>query len=209
MKIVIFGANGRVGKLVVREALKRNHDITAVVHDAPEDMFGDGVRVIKADIHDRNQVSHAISGQDAVISTLGSWGTQSKDILYSGMKNIIPSMEHASISRIISLTGADARVPGDAPSLSSRIMESIFRVIAPKVFSDGEKHIRLLARSDVEWTVIRSPKMSNGKATDYALNDISANAWDTVSRQTIANAMLDVLEKNEQLKKAPIIHRKQ
>lgn len=208
MKIVIFGANGRVGKLVVHEALKRGHDVTAVVYSAPEDMFGDGVRTVKADIHDRNQVLHAISGNDAVISTLGSWGTKTQDILSSGMKNIIPSMENANITRIISLTGADARVSGDKPSLSSRVMESIFRVIASKVFSDGEKHIRLLVRSDLEWTVIRSPKMSDGKATDYTLSTVSANAWDTVSRRTIANAMLDVLETNQQRKKAPIIHKK-
>lgn len=208
MKIVIFGANGRVGKLVVHEALKRGHDVTAVVHSAPEDLFGDGVRTIQADIHDRNQVSHAISGNDAVISTLGSWGTKSKDILTSGMRNIIPSMENANISRIVSLTGADARVSGDKPSLSSLVIGALFKMFAAKILSDGEKHIRLLARSDLAWTVIRSPKMSDGNATEYILNNISANAWDTITRHTIANAMLDVLETGKQHNNAPIIHKK-
>ena len=31
MKIAVIGANGKAGKLIVKEAIERNHDVTAVV----------------------------------------------------------------------------------------------------------------------------------------------------------------------------------
>jgi putative NADH-flavin reductase len=206
MKLVIFGANGRVGRLIVAEAVRRGHEVTAAVYGDVDARLGDSVRILSVDISEPIQVQHAIHGQDAVVSALGSWGTSTQDIVSRGMKVIVPAMQREGVARLISLTGADARVRGDRPALSAHLMRTILRLAAPKILDDGEVHIRVLRQSDCDWTVIRSPRMIDGGVQEYALSEKSAQAWDKVHRQTIAQAMLDVLEQQTYVRAAPIIH---
>ena len=144
MKVVVFGASGRVGRLVVGELVKRNYGVTAIVFKEDNMEFPKGVRVLQLDVHDELLVREAIKGHDIVMSALGSWGTKTKDILSAGMKSIIPAMKHWNIKRIISLTGADARFSEDQPPLTSRLARPVLKLIAPKILADGEKHIQLL-----------------------------------------------------------------
>ncbi len=206
MKLVIFGANGRVGRLLVQEAVKRGHEVTAAIYGDQDARLGDGVRILSVDIHDAQQVQHALHGQDAVVSALGSWGTPTQDIVSKGMETIMPAMQHEGVSRIVSLTGADARIDRDAPTLSAHVMRAILQLIAPKILTDGERHLQILEKSECEWTVIRSPRMIDGEAQGYQLSAKSAQAWDKIHRTTIATCMLDVLEDATYVHEAPIIH---
>lgn len=208
MKLIVFGAHGRVGHLIVREAVHRGYEVTAVIYTSDTYNFGDGVRTLRADVHNAEEVAHVLYGQEVVVSALGSWGTPTQDILSSGMEHIIPVMQQHHIKRIISLTGADARTRGDHPSLSAHFMRSLLVLLRPKILKDGEKHIRLLQDSGLDWTVIRSPRMIDGDSQDYVLSRNSAEAWDTVTRSTVATAMLDQVEVVEAIQRAPILHRR-
>ncbi|MEV0846747.1 NAD(P)H-binding protein [Streptomyces sp. NPDC049954] len=67
--IVVFGAGGRAGRAVTREARRRGHRVTAVVRD-PRKHTGigtDGVRVLGGDITDPLAVATASEGQDAAV----------------------------------------------------------------------------------------------------------------------------------------------
>jgi putative NADH-flavin reductase len=68
MKIAIVAANGRVGKLVAEEAVKRGHDVTAVVREAnktaaPKSLVKDALALAPADL----------AGFDAVVDAVGGW----------------------------------------------------------------------------------------------------------------------------------------
>ncbi|ADB48759.1 NAD(P)-dependent oxidoreductase [Conexibacter woesei] len=84
-RIVVFGAGGRLGRLVVAEARGRGHEVTAVVRDpaAHADLAsGSGaadasaatgatdVRVVVADATDATAIAAAAAGHDAAISTI-------------------------------------------------------------------------------------------------------------------------------------------
>jgi putative NADH-flavin reductase len=112
MKITVFGANGNVGRLVVENALHQGHEVIAFIHGDNPFKASDKLSVIKGDIYNQKDVEKALNGSQAVISTLGSWGTPNKNILSAGMKNIIPKMQDAGINRIISLTGAGCNPNG-------------------------------------------------------------------------------------------------
>lgn len=205
MKVVIFGASGRVGKLLVQEALYRGHEVTAVLMRKGEMLFPDSVHVVEADVHDAAAVEAAVAGKDIVLSALGSWGTKEQDILVSAMRCIVPAMKKNNIRRIVSLTGADTRHAGDKRSISSCFMEYVLKFIAPQVYEDGQEHIRVLSESELDWTVIRSPRMKEGLVKKYKLDIKSTQAWHNISRLTIVRAMLDQLESDRFFQAAPII----
>lgn len=206
MKVIVFGASGKVGRLIVSELVKRGYRITAIVFKEDNMEFPKGVRVLQLDVHDELLVREAIKGHEIVISALGSWGTKTKDVLSAGMKSIIPAMKHWNIRRIISLTGADSRFSEDQPPLTSRLARPVLKLIAPKILADGEKHIQLLAESTLQWTVIRSPIMKDGDIQAYKLNNHGCNVWESITRASVVKAMADEIENDQHIRQAPILH---
>lgn len=208
MKITVFGATGRVGRIIVAECLKRGHTVKAFVHGVSTFEPHENLELIQGDIYEPNDVARAVDGSDAVISALGSWGTKGKDVLTTGMSHIIPAMKSSGITRIISLTGADARFMTDKPNMIQWITHRVFSTIAPSIMIDGESHIKLLAQSGLDWTVVRSPVMNErGKADKYVLRQKLSWPWQTIHRSAVAKAMTDQIEDTSFYKQSPVIHR--
>ena len=202
MNILIFGANGNVGRLVVAEALKRGHNVTAFVHGAAPDPAAN-LSVVNGDIYNRESVDAAVPGHEIIISTLGSWGTKDKNVLSTAMGKIVPAAEANGVQRIISLTGNVAGAPGDKNTLTSILSRALFNIVQPKILRDGEDHITILANSSLAWSVVRSPVMRSGNSANYKLSSKSASL--RVNRVAVAHAMMDLAESREWLQAAPYI----
>lgn len=71
-QFVVFGAGGRLGRLVVAEARTRGHAVTAVVRDpdAHADLAGAGVTIVRGDAADADAVAAVSAGHDVAISTI-------------------------------------------------------------------------------------------------------------------------------------------
>jgi putative NADH-flavin reductase len=208
MKVVIFGASGRVGSLLVAEMLRRNHEVTAFIFGPNPFKDDDRLIVLSGDIHSNKDVLEAIKSQDAVMSALGSWGTNSKDILSSAIENIIPAMESEKIKRIVTLTGADARDKYDKPSLLQKLTRNLLSAMNPKIMRDGEDHIKYLRASKLDWTVLRSPVMTDsGMYGNYKLRMTLPHFWQTINRKDVCLAMCDLVESKAHLKQSPVIYR--
>lgn len=205
MKIVVFGANGRVGSLVIKRLLDDGHEVRAFVHSGSKFSKQDNLSIVEGDIHDTNQITAALRDREVVMSALGSWGTKDKDILSSAMRNIVPIMQKAGVQRIVSLTGAGAIAPGDQPSLIDKLNRIFIQLAASKILEDGESHIKILAASGLDWTVVRSPAMRNSKSSQYTLSKHAPAPWASVSRQAVADAMVELITSPEWSKMAPYI----
>jgi uncharacterized protein len=73
MRIIVFGAGGRVGSRTVAEALARGHEVTAAVRDpAAHALQGDGLNVVAADATDPGSVAEVAAGHDLAISAVGT-----------------------------------------------------------------------------------------------------------------------------------------
>ena len=207
MHITVFGASGKVGRLVVAEALARGHQVTGFVHRHSNFEHHEKLRIIKGDIHSGKAVAASLEGSEAVICALGSWGTRNKDIVSSGMRHIIPGMEALQITRIVSLTGSEARDSSDSVSILRTVTRFFARLIIGKILHDGEEHIRLLKASQLDWTVLRSPIMTGGPALSYRLTLNPKAHWQTIPRKAVAKAMVDQLEGPGYIHASPFIYR--
>ena len=73
MNLVVLGANGRTGKLVVQEALEMGETVSAVVRSQAKrlDIEHSQLHTVVGDPCDASFLTKVFDGQDAVISTLG------------------------------------------------------------------------------------------------------------------------------------------
>lgn len=193
-RVVIFGAAGKVGSLLVEYALADGYAVTAFVHRHHNLPSHPNLIIAKGDVYDKSEVQKALQDADVVLSALSSWGTPKKDVLSAAMATIVPTMKERGIDRIISLTGSEARASGDRLSVIHRLAHIGIGVVGGKVLRDGERHIKLLEQSGLDWTVVRSPIMRSGSSRRYTLSSNRPLPWGIINRQAVARAMVDQID---------------
>ncbi len=207
MQITVFGANGKVGSKVVAGLLARGHSVKAFVHGTSTLEASTKLTVVQGDIRNAEDVRSAVKGSEVVVSALGSWGTKSKDILSAGMANIIPAMKAWNVKRVVSLTGADARDANDQSKILNTLSHFALSLFASKILQDGEKHIALLRSCGLNWSVLRSPMMRGNGKRGYQLTDKPIKPWETINRDDVAEAMIELALQTKVAKSAPYVTR--
>ncbi len=71
MNVLVIGAAGKTGRLVVDQAVAAGHRVTALVRDPARYTAAPDVRVLAGDATDPAAVAHALAGQHAVIDAVG------------------------------------------------------------------------------------------------------------------------------------------
>lgn len=164
MRLLVFGASGRTGQEVVRQAAARGFQVTAFVRqpgklrNAP-----DSVSIVSGNVADADAVSAAVRGHDAVVSALGV-GTPLKhdaDVI-AGIDHIVRAMEAHDVRRLIYVSFIGVRE-------SRHAVGFILRYIAPiplrHEISDHEVKEGLVRKSQLDWTIVRPPKLTTGPRT--------------------------------------------
>lgn len=68
MKIAVVAANGKAGQLIVEEAVKRGHDVTAIVRSENKTQ---AQHLLKKDLFDL--IKEDLAGYDVVATAFGAW----------------------------------------------------------------------------------------------------------------------------------------
>jgi putative NADH-flavin reductase len=207
MNIVVFGASGGTGNHVVRQALETGHQVTAFVRN-PEKLGIEhpNLVVCQGDVMHGGKVEQAISGQDAVISTLGSTRPPVPGMMETAAKNIVSTMQKHGVKRLISTTGAGVRDPQDQPKLFDKVMKALLTVMAKDVLQDSEANVNLIRASDLAWTIVRFPRLVDGQHTGkYRVGYLGKDSGSKLSRADAADFILRELEKGEYIRKAPMV----
>lgn len=210
MNITLFGATGRTGKYVLRQAINRGCSITATKLPAetePEAGKNNAVTFIDCDVTKTDDVQDAIDeSTDAVVSVIGHGPDTLPRMQTTGITNMLEAMRGTNTNRIVSLTGVGASHPKDPSHGSGEILTKLLEWVAPDRIADGREHAEKMYESDVDWTLVRAQKLTMGERTeDYTTGYIKAGLLATVSRANVAHFMLNCLEKKQWIQEAPII----
>ena len=103
MKITVFGASGRIGGEIVRQAVAAGYDVTAVVRRG-RDVDGppDEVRLVEVErIHDSQLLAESMNGRDAVLSGLGPRRLGDAGIVAPMTRTLLDSMDRSGVHRIL------------------------------------------------------------------------------------------------------------
>jgi uncharacterized protein YbjT (DUF2867 family) len=156
MNLVILGATGRTGRLVVEQALAAGHTVTALVRSPEKLTTGNStLRVVAGEATDASAVSRVLEGADAVISTLGGNGS----VIATATQAIVSAARATAVSRVVVLSSWV--VERDRMDAVTRLLTGVAmgRVIKDK--SAGEQVLR---RSDLDWTIVYASILTDGPA---------------------------------------------
>ncbi len=203
MNIAIIGATGKQGKLLVNEAMKRGHQVTAIVRNKQKlsDFRGN---IIEKDIF---QLTYDdIKDQEVIIDAIGAWTLEEMPLFYTTLDYLSDLLSGKS-NRLLVVGGAGSLYVDKEHTL--RLMDTpefpdMFKPVATNM---GIGFDNLIKRDDVNWTYF-SPAANfdaEGKRTgeyllgkDELILNKSGNSY--ISYADYAIAMIDEAEKGSHIK---------
>lgn len=207
MKVVVFGASGGTGRHIVDQALEAGYEVTAFVR-SPEKLGIEhgNLTVFQGDVMDAESVDRAIAGQDAVLSALGPTRPPVPDMMVTAAKNIVTAMEKHGVRRIVSTTGGGVRDPQDQSKLFDHVMKGLLTLMAGSVLRDSEANVNVIRDSDLDWTIVRFPRLVDGEHTGmYRVGYIGKDSGSKLSRADGADFVLRELGSAEYIHKMPMV----
>ncbi|MBC8164001.1 MAG: NAD(P)H-binding protein [Roseiflexaceae bacterium] len=207
MKLTIFGASGKTGIPLTEQALAAGHQVTAFVRDPNKlPMTHERLTVVQGDAADASAVARAVAGADAVISALGPTPTAAKGIHTIATRNIVAAMKQHGVRRLVSLTGAGVAAPEDQPKLINHIIKLALKTMAGDVLKDGEGHAEVIQSSDLDWIIVRGPRLQDGPHTgNIKVGWVGVGTGTIINRPDLADFMLKQATSDTYLRKLPMV----
>jgi putative NADH-flavin reductase len=204
MKVLVIGAGGKSGRLIVEKALAAGHTVTAFVHtaeDAQKHPFPEDVTVVAGDVRNRSLLQSAMQGCNGVIDAIG--GTTpflDTDLESSAAKVVLEVMEQTGAKRlvVISVLGA-GESKGQAGFLYEHLMMPVFLRGALKDKNAMEGEVR---QSHVEWVLVRPPILSDSDATGSVRIVPPGETAHKITRADLAQFLVDQLTSDKFLRQA-------
>jgi putative NADH-flavin reductase len=206
MSIVVFGANGPTGRLLVSHALAAGHQVIAVTRRP--DKFPQqhpNLTVARADVLDAPAVDAVVSGVDAILSALGApYGRKPVTVYSVGARNILTAMKRHQVRRlvVVSSSATDPKPYVDAGFFFNRVVQPfVVNVLGKTVYEDMRRMEELIRNSEVDWTIVRpSGLFDMDFVSDYELaEDHIAGRF--TARSDLAAAMLAQVDDERYVRK--------
>jgi putative NADH-flavin reductase len=195
MRLTVFGATGGTGTEVVRQALDAGHEVTAVVRDparltVPERA---GLRVVRADVMDRDAIVPAVEGADAVVSALGHRRGGPVTVCRDGVRSILAAMDKTGVRRVAVISAAGA-YSDESDSLAIRlVLKPLLQWIFRSAYADTHEMDREVRASATEWTIVRPPQLTNGEHRGRYRTATDHNIGRKISRADLADGILSAI----------------
>ena len=205
MRLLVFGAAGRTGRLIVTKALGHGHDVTAFVHKRKLDMQHERLRIVSGDVRDLPVVSSAVSGHSAVAFAL-STSIGATSVQEAGIANVIYAMAENGVDRLsaVSCAGTFER---NSPKLSLAHRMLIASALR-STYDDLEAMERRIMASDLDWTIVRPVGLNDAPPTGhyrFSLDGSPLPDAKRVSRADVASMVVKSLETDTYWRRAVVI----
>ena len=193
MKIVIFGANGRVGLQTVKRALEKGHKVTAFVRDKNSiNLLHANLIVVQGDALSQEAVSKSVKGQDAVISCLSSNENSHRQVF---MNHIINAMREHKVKRVIAIGGIGALQASE----HLKVYETV--TFPQEYIGVSQAHVRVLdalLTSRLDFTFVCPPMIPDGDRTGVykTQSNYPTQGW-SITTGDMADFMVNELEQNK------------
>ncbi|MEU6584651.1 NAD(P)H-binding protein [Nocardia sp. NPDC046763] len=196
MRLTIFGATGGTGGHLVHRALAAGHDVTAVVrgdHALPADPK---LRVITANVMSPADIEPAVVDSDAVLDAIGARETGPTTVVAAAARSICKAMESTGARRLLVVSNsAGSAGPGDDPFTRYVVKPLILRPLLRHSLDDMARAEEAVHHTDLDWTVIRAPQLTDKPATGTYRSVIDRNVTFgiRITRGDLASAMIDLI----------------
>ncbi|WP_392566299.1 NAD(P)-dependent oxidoreductase [Utexia brackfieldae] len=203
MKIAVIGASGKAGQLIMKEALARGHEVTAVMRKATQPIDKKAHSLIK-DLFDLTYDD--LKNQDVIIDAFGTWSPDSLPLHQTSLKYLADLLSEQP-NRLLVVGGAGSLYVNQAHTLRLADSPDFPDAFKPLASSMGKAFDALKKRNDVNWTYL-SPAanfVADGQRTGHYMighDELLTNhkGESQISYADYAIAMIDEAENAQHIR---------
>ncbi|MFE2108585.1 NAD(P)-dependent oxidoreductase [Kitasatospora sp. NPDC059463] len=165
MEIVVVGAAGRTGRLVVEKALADGHGVTALLRD-PARPVAEHERLtkVRGDVFDAGSLTGPLEGKDAVVVALGVTGRGATTVFSEGVRNVIAAARAGGVRRLVAMSSAGLET-GHLPAVQRFVAGLVVDRIYRNIHLDLGRMEAEIEAGSLDWTIVRAPMLTDGPAT--------------------------------------------
>jgi putative NADH-flavin reductase len=141
MKILLIGGTGNIGQRILKEALDKGYEVTAVQRK-PETLTLEhpNLTVLKGDVLNEAELPLLMAGKDVVVSAISLYAGLTPAQFKQAHQNLINALKEQPQTRIIAVGGGTNNevAPGVRMLDVEDIMKNIPELYKPSIFAHGE-----------------------------------------------------------------------
>ena len=205
MKLVVFGASGKTGSLLIEQALASGYEVNAYVRTQESiKLVHPDLKVFVGQLSEKSKLRLAITGADACISTLGGASlTKHSHQIIQGIDNIVSIMEEVKVKRIIYLSSIGAGTSRNYMPQPIRFFIADLMLRVP--LADHTANENRITQSQLEWTIIRPGGLTDGAKSDnlkHGTENMKMKGNQRISRSNVAAFILNQLTNSNYVNKS-------
>ncbi|EMA59647.1 SDR family oxidoreductase [Halorubrum lipolyticum] len=182
MNVLVAGSHGQVGQHATRILAESDYDVRGMVRAESQasDITDLGAKPIVADL--TADLSHAVTGIDAIIFAAGSGGNDVWDVDRDGAINLIDEAEAEGVDRFVMLSSINADQPENSP-------EALREYLRAKAEAD-----EYLRESSLTYTIVRPGPLTNESGTGRIKTGADLDRDDVeIPREDVARTLIAAL----------------
>ena len=206
MKLLVLGASGSVGRILLEQGAARGHRITAQTRNPAKLIATAGIGVIAGSPTDEAFLTQHVAGHDAVILAIGIDSIGKTTLFSESARAVIAAMQAARVKRLIAITGIGAgETKGHGGWLYDRV---IFPLFTRNRYADKDRQEAMIERSGLDWTIVRPAPFTAhpGSGPLQVVTDIPERLQlRSIARAEVARFILDCIEGGSYPQQKPFI----
>jgi uncharacterized protein YbjT (DUF2867 family) len=207
MKILVFGASGLTGGIVVDLALKQGHRVVVLTRDASKfSLTNPNLEVIEGNATSQTDIEGALNDVHAVIHCLGIGGKgqgSTTTIVSESVRATLAAMEKTGVMRIVCMSNVGAGRSGTW--IYNRIVLPVFLRWLKPIIEDKDRMENLLNYSQLDWVSVRLPNIVTGASKPVRASEDGKGIGISITAESAAEFLLQQLSDNRWLQRAPSI----
>jgi uncharacterized protein YbjT (DUF2867 family) len=202
MKVLVIGASGLTGKILVDLLLARGDEVTAFARTpASIGAKHERLRIAQGEAADRASLDRAVAGQDAVMCAFGPRSLGKTGVQETLMTNLVPAMKAAGVKRIVNLSAW-----GLGPERAGVLFAIVRATMLRNIYADKRVGEALLFASDLDYVNVRPGRLTNGPARGGVLAaETDAGLANWLTRADLAAFMITQLDAPTWVRKSPLL----
>jgi putative NADH-flavin reductase len=191
MRVLVLGATGGIGNLLLEFATARGHEVTAFVRSPQKiALKSERLRVVPGDLLHAEQLAQVLLGQDVVLSAFGPATLRRVTTRGEFGTALATAMERSGVRRAVVVSSG--LLFEEQNTIGKLLRGTFFRNLLP----DMTAMEATLEKDGLEWTIVRPPRLTNGPLTkSYSVADGRLPKGMTVSRACVADFMIKEAER--------------
>jgi uncharacterized protein len=200
MRIALFGATGRTGRLVLDECLSRGWSVAALVRDARRIPTRPSLAVAEGDARDAAVVARVVEGAEAALCCLAMHDIALPATDFSdSVKTIVAAARAAGVRRIVAIASAGVLPHPEGGLRNQHGLPASLVNVAP----EHTRNFETLRDSGLDWTLMCPVDLKDDIPAGHArmaYEDLPAGSFET-GYADLARAIVDLVEERASIGK--------